>query len=56
MVVDLNSKDWKKCCMIIDGMEDIGETDLLCNVIRMLCSNSEENMNLLIGQFEEVLE
>jgi len=56
MVVDIESKDWEQCCRIIDSLEDIGDTDILCNVIRMLCSNSQTNMDLLIGQYGDEIE
>ena len=54
--VDLESKDWKDCCTIIDRLEDIGDVDILCNIIRMLCSNSQECTDILIGQYGDELE
>lgn len=54
--VDLESQDWKQCCDIIDYLIGIGDSEILGECIRCACSNSEEAMNCIIGQYNEVLE
>lgn len=49
------SQDWKQCCDIIDRLVDIGDCNVLGDCILMCCSNSEEVMNCVIGQYSGVL-
>lgn len=53
--VDIESYDWKKCCDIIEKLIEIGDSNILGDVIRMCCANSYENMNCVIGQYGDVL-
>lgn len=50
------SQDWKKCCDIIDKLVEIGDENILGDVIRMCCANSEEIRDCVIGQYGEVIE
>ena len=48
------TEDWRRCCIIIDKLVDIGDCDILGDCIRMCCANSEEVMDCVIGQYEDI--
>lgn len=45
-------KDFDKCCDIID----IGDVDILCDCVRMLCVYSNVARDCLIGQYCDILD
>lgn len=54
-MVDVESYDWKQVCEIVDRLESY-DSFILCECIRMLCANSSEASDCLIGQYGDILE
>ena len=51
-----DGEDWEKCCKIIDKLTDIGDENILGSCVTMLCANIKEAQDLVIGQYQEVLD
>ncbi len=51
-----DGEDWEKCCEIIDKLTDIGDENILGSCVTMLCANIKEAQDLVIGQYQEVLD
>lgn len=50
-MISLDSTEWKQVCDIIDKLNGIGDVDILCDCISMLCVNCDGASDLVIGHY-----
>ena len=55
-MIDINTKEWKNCCKIIDKLEDIADEKILCDCIKRLCANNKESMQLFLNEYDDIIE